>query len=129
MFTTVAKQSIVVVTDGAGAATAFSEPLSGRIVTIRYVKAGAAPYADGTLFTITLEATGEGLWTEAASPNASKTVAPRQPTHDLVGATAAYAAGGTLVRDHIYAAYDRMKIVLSGAGAAQTGTFHITVAE
>src|SRR5262245_54109959 len=92
-----------VTTDGSGVATAFSPVITGKVSQIVYVADGTAPYDATVDFAITLEATGEGLWTEA-NVTGSKAVAPRLPTHDLVGAAALYAAGGTAVRDAIMAA-------------------------
>lgn len=115
--------TVPVTTDGAQAATAYTPVFSGKIVQIRYVK---TDFTDGVDFTITLEGTGETVWTES-NVNASKTVAPRQATHDTVGVASLYAAGGEPVEDKIAVANDRVKIVIAAGGAAKTGTFHVLV--
>lgn len=110
-------------TDGSGNGTFFTPAFTGKIVQIRYV---AVDYTAGVDFAITLEGTGENVWTEN-NVNASTTRAPRQPTHDVNGAAALYAAGGTAVLEQIAAANDRIKIVIAQGGSAHTGTFHVLV--
>lgn len=120
------RHSVTVTTDASGDATAYvpsSGAITGRIASIQYVK---TDYANGVDFAITLEATGQGLWTES-DVNAAKTVAPRQPTHSQAGVAALYAAGGTAVGDHIVAANDRVKIVVAQGGATKVGQFIVTV--
>src|SRR5262245_6148373 len=89
-------------TDSGGAATGFTPVFTGEIRQIIYVADGSTPYDNTVDFAITLEATGEGLWTES-NIAAAKSVAPRLPIHDLVGAASLYAAGGTAVRHPIMA--------------------------
>ena len=120
------RYKVRVTTASDGTATAYSPRLSGHVQQIEYVKDGAAGYADGVDFTITGEATGVGLWTEA-NVNASAVRAPRQPTHSQAGAAALFASGGTAVQDHIALANDRVKFALAQGGAAKVGTFHIVV--
>jgi hypothetical protein len=79
---------VALTTDGAGAATGYTPVVSGEVIQIRYVK---TDYDNGVGFTITAEATGETIWTEAAV-NASATRAPRQATHSTAGVAALYAA-------------------------------------
>lgn len=112
--------AVSVTTIADGSATAYSEVVTGKLSQIRYVK---TDFADGSTFTITSEATGETLWTEAAV-NASATRAPRQATHSTAGAAALYAAAGTAVNDQIALALDRIKIVITAGGATKTGVFH-----
>ena len=114
---------MTVVSDGAGAATAFSPYLSGYIHAIHYIK---TDYAAGVDFTITAEATGESIWTQL-DVDATVTKAPRQITHSTLGAPALYVAAGTNVNDRIVISRDRVKIVLAAAGATKTGKFIIVV--
>lgn len=115
-----------VTTAGDGTATAYSPKFTGKIVQIEYVKDGVNGYTNGVDFTLTGEATGIGIWTQA-DVNASAVVAPRQPTHSQAGAALLYAAGGTAQADKIALANDRVKIVLAQGGANKVGTFHITI--
>ena len=117
----VQRETVVVVTAADGSATAYSGTVTGKVVSVRYAK---TDFADGSTFTLTSEATGETIWSEAAV-NASATRAPRQATHSTAGAAALYAAGGTAVNDQIALANDRVKIVIAAGGSVKTGTFHI----
>lgn len=113
-----------VTADGSGNATVYSESIAAGVLShIVYVKGtfGATP-----TFLVTAEATGETLWSESnVAANAVR--APRQPTHSTAGAAALYAAAGTAVNDKIALANDRVKFVISGAGAGATASFHIVL--
>jgi len=118
------RYTVTVTTAADGTVTAYSPArISGKIHQIEYVK---TDYADTVDFTITGEATGISLWSEA-NVTASKVVAPRQATHSAAAAASLYAAGGTAVQDKIAIAKDRVKIVLAQGGNAKVGTFHILV--
>lgn len=117
---------VSVTTASDGSATAYSPYISGKIRSIQYVKPGSGSYTDGVDFTITAEATGETLWTEA-NVNATKYCYPRAATHSTAGVAALYASGGTAVLDQIALGRDRVKIVLASGGNATTGAFHIVV--
>jgi len=119
----VERHTVAVTTDAAGAATAYSQVVTGGLSQIRYVK---GDFTDGVDFTITAEATGETLWAEL-NVNASKTVAPRQPTHGTDGVAALYAAAGEAVRAPIALARDRIKVVIAAGGDTKSGTFHFLV--
>lgn len=115
--------TVTVTTAADGSATAYSEVSTGKISTVRYVK---TDFDNGSTITITAEATGETIWTEA-SVNASATRAPRQATHSTAGAAALYAAAGAAVNDKIAIAKDRVKIVVASGGNTKSGTFHIVL--
>jgi len=117
------KETVSITTDSSGDATSYSEVVNGRILTIIYTK---TDYAAGVDFTITTETTAQGLWTES-NVNASATKAPRQPTHDAVGAASLYAAAGEAVEDYIWAVQERVKIVIDEGGDTKTGSFDIIV--
>lgn len=116
------KQTISVTTDASGDATVYSSPVSGKIAQVYYVKAGSGNFDDGVDFAITVESTGEGVWTEN-NVNASAGRAPRLATHTNAGAAALYAAGGVAVLDHIRLANDRVKFVISSGGDTKNGSF------
>jgi hypothetical protein len=120
------RYSVVVPTDGAGNGSVASPMISGEIIAVHYVKDGTNAYSNGVTTNLTLEATGQVVWNEAAV-NASAIRAPRQPTHSQVGAAALYAAGGTAVLESIVMAEDRVVCAISGGGANKTGTFIILV--
>ncbi|AVX04336.1 hypothetical protein MXMO3_01811 [Maritalea myrionectae] len=109
----VERKSVDVTTDASGDGTGYIPVSQGRIWSIHYVK---DDYATGVDFDITLEATGESLWTET-DVNASKSDYPVAPANlDTGGAS-------TLTEVPIVAAHDRIKIVVSSGGNAKTGKF------
>lgn len=118
------RRFIVNVTTAAdGSYTGYTPYLSGKLHEIHYVKTN---FTDGVDFTITAEATGETIWTEA-NVNAAAVKAPRQATHTTVGVAALYAATGVAVLDKIAIGRDRIKIVLAAGGNATTGAFHFVL--
>jgi len=117
------RHTVAVTTDGSGDSTDYTPVVTGRVIAIIYTK---TDFAAGVDFTITAEGSTEGLWTEV-NVDASKTVAPRQPTHSQVGVASLYAAAGEPVEDHIYLANDRVKIVVANGGTTKTGSFDVVI--
>ena len=115
------RQKITVTTAADGTAIAYTPRLSGVVHSIHYVK---TDFADGVDFTITAEATGEGLWAES-NVNASAVRYPRAPTHSQLGVASLYAAGGTPILDRPGIANDRVKISIAQGGSVKSGTFHV----
>lgn len=122
------KFTVVATSDGSSVGTHYTPWVSGFIESVQYVKDGATPYTDGVDFTITLDQTGENVWTDT-DVNASEVVRPRAPTHTTAGVASAYAGSGEAVNDRIALGRDRVKIVLAQAGANKTGTFVVTIAD
>jgi hypothetical protein len=123
-----AEKHIVDITTAAdGSATAYTPVVKGRIQSISYVKDGTTPFDNGVDFTITTEDSLQGVWAEL-NVNASKTVAPRQATHDNAGVASLFAAAGDSVEDHIVAATERIKIVIAQGGNVKLGRFIVVVA-
>jgi hypothetical protein len=118
---------VSVTTAVGGAATAYTErPVNGRVLKVIYTKHGTTPFADGVDFTITTETTAQNVWVES-NVNASKAVAPRDPTHDTAGVASLYAAAGEPVEGYVWAADERIKIVIAAGGDAKLGTFTVIV--
>ena len=115
--------TVAVTTDSAGDGVGYVDVDYGLLSQIRYAK---ADFADGVDFAITVEGTGEGLWTQS-DVNASATKAPRQATHGVDGAAALFASGGTAIQDKIAIAQDRIKVVVAQGGDTKTGTFHFVL--
>lgn len=113
--------TVAVTTAADGSFTGYSPYVSGKLCAIHYVKTN---FTDGVDFTITAEATGETLWTEA-NVNAAKVCMPRGATHTNAGVASLYAAAGTGVNDLIRLGRDRVKIVIAQGGNATTGSFII----
>ena len=116
-------QTVTIVTNASGDGTGYTSTVRGKIISISYVK---TDYADTVDFTITTEDTVQNVWVEA-NVTAAKTVAPRQATHDLVGAASLYAAAGEPVEDHVRACGERIKIVVGSGGDTKTGAFRVIV--
>lgn len=118
----VERHTVSVTTDSSGNATAYSPVITGRILAIIYTK---DTFAAGVDFTITVEATGEGLWTES-NVNASKTVYPRVQVSDQVGSGVTY-DGTNEIYEPIAVAKDRVKIVVAQGGDTKAGSFDVVV--
>ena len=113
------RHTIAVTCDASGDATVYSPTITGRIQSIHYVKNN---FADGVDFTITLEATGESLWTDT-NVNAAEKVYPL-----VAGNLGGTGAASALTEVPIIAANDRVKIVVAAGGNATTGAFRVIVA-
>lgn len=118
------RHTVQLTTASDGTAVGFSRPVKGELHSIQYVK---GDFVDGVDFTITDEATGETLWTEA-NVNASKIVYPRSSTHSTAGVAALYASGGTAVLARPGLDRTRVKVQIAQGGAVKSGLFHILVA-
>jgi hypothetical protein len=116
------KETVSVTTAADGSATAYSNVVNGRILSIQYAK---DDFADGVYFTITTETSGQDLWVDM-NINASETVHPRTQVHDTTGS--ALTLDGTRKNvAPVVVADERIKIVIAAGGNAKSGTFHITV--
>lgn len=113
------RHRVTPVTNASGDVTAYSPTVTGRIHAVVYT---LVDYAAGVDFTITLEATGESLWTDT-NVNASEAVYPVQKAN--LGGTG---AASTILEVPIVAANDRVKIVVAQGGNAKSGTFDIIIA-
>lgn len=118
----VERQTVSVTTDGSGDATVYSTNVTGRILAIRYVK---STFDNGHDFTVTLEGSGESIMV-GTDVNATATFYPRVGVTDATGA-AATLDGTRLMRDYVYAANDRVKIVVAQGGAAKAGSYIVVV--
>lgn len=117
------KFTVPITTASDGSATAYSPYVSGYIHSIQYVK---TDFADGVDFTITVDGTGETVWTEA-NVNAAAVKAVRQPTYTTAGVASLYAAGGVAVNDRVALSRDRVKVVIAQGGNAKIGSFTILI--
>jgi len=117
------RKSVTIDVDASGDATAYSEAVNGRIISVTYVK---DDYANGVDFTITTETTLQNVWVDT-NINASEVVYPRAATNGTDGAASLYAAAGTAVQDYIWAIDERIKFVIAAGGVSTGGTFHVVV--
>lgn len=123
------RQTVTVTTDSGGDATSYTDRIQyGAIHSITYTKAGSGNFDAGVDFAITVEGTGEGVWSED-NVDATKTVAPRLPTHDLAGNASLYdTVSSEPVEAPIFIVDDRIKIVISNGGDTKSGTFNVVFA-
>lgn len=119
----VKRLSTTLTTAADGSVTGYVDVDFGLLSQIRYVK---TDFADTVDFAITVDGTGENLWTEQ-NVTVSTTKAPRQATHGVDGAASLYAAAGVAVQDKIAIATDRIKIAITNGGNATTGTFYFVL--
>lgn len=110
-----------VTTAADGSATAYSPTTKGLLHSVSYLKDGTVPFADGVDFAVTVENSGEGVWTEA-NVNAAATKYPRPANHDLVGAAVTF-DGTRAIRDMVGIAGSRFKVVIAQGGNAKKGRF------
>ncbi len=125
--TYVQRHTVAITTDASGDGTGLTPNVTGRIINVIYTKDGTTPYDAGVDVTVILEASGQAVWT-GTDVNASVTIAPRQATHDTVGAASLYASTGEPVEDYIFVAFERVKIVVASGGNTKDGSFTVTVA-
>jgi len=123
---TIRRFVVPVVTDDQGDAEVYSPFVSGKLVSIRYVKAAEDSFTDGVDFAITSEVTGAAIWAED-DVNASATRHPRVATNTTAGSAVTYDGAAAAVLTKIVLGDDRLKIVISDGGDTHGGTFHITL--
>lgn len=116
-------EAVAVTTAADGSATAYTtNPVSGRVLGIRYVK---TDFADGSTITTTVEATGEAIWAES-NVNASASRYPRVGVCGATGTALTYDNTRT-VNEPVAVGGSRIKIVIASGGNTKTGTFYIMV--
>lgn len=113
---------IDVTSNGSAAAEEYFPKAIGYLHSIRYIKHGSNPYADTVDFTITNEATGQGIWTQI-NQTASAVKFPRFLANDLVGA----ALSALTIAEPVLLNNERIKVVLANAGNAKDGSFEAVV--
>ncbi len=107
-----------VVTASDGSATVYTANTKGKLHSVAYLK---TDFADGVDFAITVEDTGEGVWTES-NVNAATVRKPRAPVHSQVGVALNY-ADTFPIGDKVGLASDRFKIVIAQGGNVKSGDF------
>lgn len=116
------RHTVAVTTATGGTVTAYTPPVTGRVAMIRYVKDGTNPLASTSDFTITTDQTGQNLWVDS-NINATENVYP------VIAANLGGTGGAsTLTEAPVYAAAERIKIVIAQGGNTKVGTFVVVVA-
>jgi hypothetical protein len=116
------RHAISLTTNADGAATGYTPVVTGRVLSVIYVK---TDFANGVDFTITAEATGEPILA-LTDANASVTKYPRSPVHGLTGTGLIY-AGTDVVAEPVMVAQDRIKVVVAQGGNTKTGTVTVVI--
>lgn len=112
--------------NASGAATVYStQPVAGRVLQLRYVPHASTPLDTNADVTITGEESGVAIATLANIGLSAFTVLPRQPTHDVAGVAALYAAAGAPVLEPPYVAGERIKVVVAQGGVSKIGALHL----
>lgn len=112
------RHRVTPVTDGSGNATYYSPNITGRVHSVSYLK---VDFTDGVDFTITLERTGQSIWTDT-NVNAAETVYPMAAANK-----AADGSASTISEAPVVAVNDRVKIVIAQGGDTHSGNFDIVV--
>lgn len=108
-----------------GTATEYTPHVSGRVLSIQYVKHGSNAFSDGVDFTITAEATGQAIAT-FTDLNASAVKYPRVPVQDETGADATL-DGTRKMREPVAVANDRIKIAIAQGGSVKNGQVIVVI--
>ena len=122
----VEKHLVSITTNATGDGIGYTPVVTGKIISIHYVKPASGGYADGVDIDVVSADSGRVIWSQD-DVNASAAVAPREPTHSTAGVAALYAAEGTAVLDYICVAAERIKITVDDGGNGGTGTFLVIV--
>lgn len=116
------RHTVEITTDGDGAATAYTDNVTGAIRLAKYDK---TDFADGVDFLITSETTGQTIWDED-DVNTDKSISPRQALHSNAGVALTYDNTEPVAGD-IVLAEERIKIVIASGGDTKTGAFTFVV--
>ncbi|WP_180901950.1 hypothetical protein [Martelella soudanensis] len=119
---TVRRFVVPVTVDASGDAEVYSPVISGKLISIHYLK---DDFADGVDFVITSETTGATIWAEE-DVNATARRAPRAATHTTAGVAATYDVTYAVL-DKITLGADRLKFVIAAGGNATSGSFHVLI--
>lgn len=120
------RHRITLTTIADGSVTGYSPRLSGKILSLRYVKHATTAYSDGVDTVITKESDGEAVMT-ATDHNASTTWHPLAAQHDITGAAALRVAAGLPLLGPIGVANDRLKFVVAAGGDSKIGDWYVHV--
>ncbi len=115
-------QTITIVSNGSSVGAGKISGITGRLVALRYIKAGSGGYTDGVVVSVTTSKTGQTLWSQTGV-NSSAIKYPRAAVHGSDGAAALHAADGTALLDQFRLADEDIVFALTSAGASKTGQF------
>lgn len=117
----VKKSQIAILTDGSGAFTGYSDVCQGQVLGLIYTPDPNTPLTGTPTFTVTTEDTGQAVLTYAPGNANAWTEYPQSPVH-------AVANGAAITGRSEYVplgGQERVKLVVSGGGAAKLGTLTV----
>lgn len=114
------------VTTGTATGSTDTDPFSGRIIGVRYIKDGVAPFSDTVDITITTLTTGQTILT-LTDVTASTIKYPYTIQHESAGGADAIYAAGNEVRVPIYVFNEKVRVAVAQGGNGTTGQFQLFV--
>lgn len=116
------RHDISITTSAGGAATVYTDnPVTGRVLQVRYRPDATSPLDTGADLTITTDVTGVAIATLTDIGTSAFTRVPRQATHGVTGTALVYAATDP-VAEPVAVAGERIKVVVAQGGNAKLGT-------
>jgi hypothetical protein len=120
--------TVAVTTNGSGAATGYTPPVSGLVRAIAYVPHATTPIDTNGDIVVTANTSGMAILTKANIGTSAVQWFPRAATVAVGdGSALLYAAGGSAVCDAIPVADEAVKIVVSNGADTKSGTFYVFV--
>ena len=114
---------VALTTDASGDVTGYTPAVTGRILTVIFTDTDFDAGAD---ITVTGDLTAQAILT-LTNQAASGTFAPRQATHDIVGAASLHAAAGEPVEDYIWVCQEKVKVVVAQGGNVKSAVVTVIV--
>uniref|UniRef100_A0A6M3J773 Uncharacterized protein n=1 Tax=viral metagenome TaxID=1070528 RepID=A0A6M3J773_9ZZZZ len=120
--------TVAVTTNGSGAATGYTPPVSGLVRAITYVPHASTPLDTNADIVVTGNTSGMAILTKANIGTSAVQWHPRAATAAVGdGSALLYASGGTSVCDLIPVGEEAIKIVVSSGDNTKSGTFYVFV--
>lgn len=116
------RHSVTLTTDGSGDATGYTANVTGRVLSVQYVK---TDFADGVDITVTAEATGQAILA-LTDQNTAGVFYPRAQVHGPTGTALTY-DGTRTVNEPVTVVFDRVKVVVAQGGDTKTGEVVIVI--
>lgn len=116
------RHTVSLTTAADGSATGYTPVVSGRVMSLHYVK---SDFADTVDFDVTVDATGEVLL-DKDNITASASFYPRKQVTDPTG-TAATMDGTRALLEPVFVAQDRIKVAVANAGDTKSGSVIVVI--
>lgn len=120
--------TVAVTTNGSGAATGYTVPVSGLLRAIAYKPHASTPLDTGADIVVSGNTSAMAILTVSNIGTSAVQWHPRAATVAVADASALlYAGGGSPVCDAIPVAEEAIKIVVSNGADTKSGTFYVFV--